>query len=248
MTASAGDHSAPERDAPESHGTPSRMSLTEASRLLHAARHHDEIVITGMGVAREWMALGAGPLDLVYVPSSMGQATSVGLGLALAVPDRKVIVCNGDGSMLMNLGSLVSISAAAPGNLVVLVFDNGVYEITGAQPTPGAARGRQDGRDIDFAAIAQACRFRSTRHVHDAASWERDVRAILDAPGPTFVVLDVAPVPNAPGPRSPGPGAERARRFMTAVAKSDQALHPPGAADRAVPGAGLGRGDGRAPA
>ncbi len=231
MTGSAGSRATPGRNSPESRRTRSRMPLSEVVRLLHTARYHDEIVVTAMGVAREWIGLGAGPLDLVYVPSSMGHATSLGLGLALARPDRKVIVCNGDGSMLMNLGSLVSIPAAAPGNLVVLVFDNGVYEITGSQPTPGAASGRQDGRDIDFVAIAQACRFRSTLRVDDLAAWKRDVRAILDAPGPTFAVLDVAPVPNAPGPRSPGPGAERARRFMAALATSDPATHRSAAVD-----------------
>ena len=55
----------------------------------------------------------------------------------MAQPERRVIVCNGDGSMLMNLGSLVTIAAQAPRNLVVIVLDNGVYEVTGAQPVPG---------------------------------------------------------------------------------------------------------------
>ena len=94
-----------------------------------------------MSPARDWMTLPQQPLDVVFVPSAMGHATSIGLGLALAQPDRRVIVCNGDGSMLMNLGSLVSIAGAGATNLVVLVFDNGVYEVTGSQPTPGSRPG-----------------------------------------------------------------------------------------------------------
>ena len=114
------------------------MPLVEAIGVVHRARREEDVVISAMGAAREWMALGTGPLDWVFVPSSMGQATALGLGLALARPDRRIIVLNGDGGMLMNLGSLVTISACAPANLVILLFDNGVYEITGAQPTPSS--------------------------------------------------------------------------------------------------------------
>ena len=113
-----------------------RISLVDSLTVLHAVRS-EEVVITTMAAAREWQKLGKHPLDFVLVPSSMGQATSLGLGIALARPDRKVVVANGDGSMLMNLGSLVTMTAQAPPNLTVIVFDNGVYEVTGGQPTPG---------------------------------------------------------------------------------------------------------------
>lgn len=89
-----------------------RMTLTQAVELLHAARK-GEVVVTTMGSARAWQKLGTNPLDLIYVPSSMGQGTSIGLGIALAQPRRQVVVCSGDGSMLMNLGSLVTIGAGA---------------------------------------------------------------------------------------------------------------------------------------
>ena len=68
------------------------MPLRDALQALHAARRDDDVVVTTMGAAREWMALGTHPLDLVLVPSSMSQATSVALGLALAQPRRRVIV------------------------------------------------------------------------------------------------------------------------------------------------------------
>jgi sulfopyruvate decarboxylase subunit beta len=193
-----------------------KMPLLAAVGVVRDVRRGDEIVVTTMGVSREWMRLGAGPLDFTYVPSAMGHASSLGLGLALARPDRRVIVCNGDGSMLMNLGSLVSITAAAPRNLALLVYDNGVYEVTGAQLTPASPSARA-GRTVDFAALARAAGFDAVHRFGDAETWRREARTVLDAPGPVFVALDVAPVPGAVGPRSPGPPAERARAFMAAL-------------------------------
>ena len=195
----------------------SRVDLRAAVAALHSARRADDLVISTMAAAREWMALGAGPLDIVFVPSSMGQAPSVGLGLALARPERRVIVANGDGSMLMNLGALVTITAAAPRNLVLIVFSNGVYEVTGAQPTPGSAAGRTDGADIDFVGMARACGFRSVARFTEIGAWKQALPGILESEGPTFVLVDVAPVPDGPGPRSPGPAGARARAFMTAL-------------------------------
>ena len=201
-------------------GATQRMQLPEAIAALHGARGDDDIVITTMAAAREWMALGASTLDIVFVPSSMGQATSVGLGLALARPERRVIVANGDGSMLMNLGSLVTITAAAPANLLVIVFSNGVYEVTGAQPTPGSAAARADRSDVDFAGIATACGFRSVSRFSDLASWTAALPGILVSNGPRFVLVAVAPVQDGPGPRSPGPAGARARAFMAALSGS----------------------------
>ncbi|MBI5600699.1 MAG: thiamine pyrophosphate-binding protein [Gemmatimonadetes bacterium] len=191
--------------------TLARMSQMEALRVLHAARRASDVVITSMGAARDWMVLGAGPLDLPLVPSSMGTAPAIGLGIALAQPERRVIVVNGDGAMLMHLGSLVTITAAAPANLTLILADNGVYEVTGAQPTPGSPGARSDGAYVDFVGMARAAGFRSVHHWSTAAEWEQHVEMILDTPGPTFVLLDVARVPGAVGPRSPGPAPERAR-------------------------------------
>src|SRR5215216_3083981 len=112
------------------------MSAKDAIVAVHGARAERDIVVTTMTPARDWMTLPQHALDMVLVPSAMGHATSMGLGLALAQPDRRVIVCNGDGSMLMNLGSLVSIAAAGTTNMIVIVFENGVYEVTGSQPIP----------------------------------------------------------------------------------------------------------------
>jgi sulfopyruvate decarboxylase subunit beta len=84
--------------------TPARMNAMDALRAVHATRRDQDVVVTTMTPARDWMKLPQHPLDMVLVPSAMSHATSMGLGIALAQTDRRVIVCNGDGSMLMNLG------------------------------------------------------------------------------------------------------------------------------------------------
>ncbi|HEX3867704.1 MAG TPA: thiamine pyrophosphate-dependent enzyme [Gemmatimonadaceae bacterium] len=177
---------------------------------MHEARSPRDVVITTMTTARDWMTLPQQPLDVVFVPSAMGHATSLGLGIALAQPDRRVIVCNGDGSMLMNLGSLVSIVAAGAPNLVVLVFENGVYEVTGAQPVPGAGV-------VDYAGMARAAGFTSVFDVDDLDVWRHDVQEILNAPGPAFACVHVAPLEGVAGPKSPGPARDRAARLIAAL-------------------------------
>ena len=194
------------------------LTLVGALRVLRARRGEQDVVISAMGAAREWMALGTHPLDWVFVPSSMGQATALGLGMVLARPDRRIIVLNGDGGMLMNLGSLVTISAQAPANLVILLFDNGVYEVTGSQPTPGAGPARADRTPIDFLALARASGIRSTFRFSTSAAWSDGLDAVLAATGPTVAVLEVPPVPGGLGPRSPGPAPARAKAFMAALA------------------------------
>lgn len=187
-----------------------RMAAKDALVAIHGARRDEDVVVTTMSPARDWMTLPQHPLDLVLVPSAMGHATSIGLGLALAQPGRRVIVCNGDGSMLMNLGSLISITAARATNLVVLVFDNGVYEVTGAQPIPSPGA-------VDFVAIARGSGFASVFEYGDLDQWRDDVERVLNAPGPTLALLHVEPVLGIPGPRSPGPAPERARRLSEAL-------------------------------
>lgn len=200
---------------------PHGMPLTTAVALVRERRGPEDVVVSSMGSAREWMALGPlHDLDLVLVPSAMGHATSMGLGLALAQPSRRVIVLSGDGSLLMNLGTLVTISAQAPPNLVVVLFVNGIYEVTGAQDTPAAPSARAGGDTLDFAAMARACGLSSVLRFSTQAEWSAGIRGALDAMGPTLVVLDVLPVPNAVGPRSPGPTRERGPRFMQALRRS----------------------------
>ena len=119
-----------------------------------------------------------------YLPvGSMSKASSVGLGVALAQPDKNVVIFDGDGSLLMNLGSLVTVGKQAPKNLVHILLANDVYALTGAQEIPSAERG-------DLPGMARAAGYASVVNFGDVEAFASELPAILAEDGPTFVVLD----------------------------------------------------------
>lgn len=190
----------------------SGVELLAAMRTLREVRDDRTIVVTTMSAARDWMALGPlHALDFVLVPSSMGQASSLGLGLALARPDLRVVVVNGDGSLLMNLGSLVTIAGLRPPNLTMVVCVNGVYEVTGAQPTPGSLAG------VDFAAVAKGTGWEHVIRCDTQISWHQSLTDDRGSHGPRLIVLETAVTPGGIGPRSPGKAWERAAAFARAL-------------------------------
>jgi sulfopyruvate decarboxylase subunit beta len=129
------------------------------------------------------------PLAFHYNPSAMGGAIPLAAGLALAQPRRKVLVVSGDGSLLMNLGSLVTVVGSGVTNLTIVVLDNRMYEVTGGQKT--AASGGQ----VDFAALARAAGFPSAGTFRDLSEWHAEAGALLAARGPRLVSLRVQPTP-----------------------------------------------------
>src|SRR5215813_9411500 len=115
------------------------MSRFELSKRLVAKLRNEEAVIGGIGNSNfDLFAAGKRPQNF-YMLGSMGLAAPIALGVALAQPKRRVIALEGDGSLLMQLGCLSTIATLAPKNLTMVVMDNGVYQITGSQPTPAAA-------------------------------------------------------------------------------------------------------------
>jgi phosphonopyruvate decarboxylase len=124
------------------------------------------------------------PLNL-YTSGAMGQCSLWGLGFALGMPDRKIIVLDGDGSLLMNLGSLVTIANAAPRNLYHFVCENGFYEANGSHPIPGQGR-------IDFAALARAAGIKQSFAFFDQiGQLEAELPKLLALSGPVFGALQV---------------------------------------------------------
>src|SRR4051812_43399578 len=97
----------------------------------------DTIVVPVFQSAFDWMNIRPHPLNYLCV-GAMGQASSHALGLALAMPNERIVVLDGDGSLLMNLGSLVTIGSRRPKNLTHFVSHNGIYEVNGRYPIPGA--------------------------------------------------------------------------------------------------------------
>jgi phosphonopyruvate decarboxylase len=151
------------------------------------AKHRtNEVVLTTMSVAQEWPAYSQSEFDFNAIGTGMGHLPDMALGVAVACPDRKVLCLNGDGSMLMNLGVLVSIANTAPTNLILFVFENEIYEVTGGQPIPG--RGR-----ANFAAMAQGAGFAHTFEFSDLAAFDKDLPNILRLEGPIFVTVQAAP-------------------------------------------------------
>src|SRR5262245_54600948 len=122
------------------------MTRLDATRVLVAALAGEPIVASLGHPAYDLFAAGDRPTNF-YTWGSMGLASSVGLGLAMARPDVQVYVVDGDGSLLMNLGSLATIGWSRPANLVIIVWDNGVYGTTGGQETATA-----HGADLEGAA------------------------------------------------------------------------------------------------
>jgi phosphonopyruvate decarboxylase len=177
------------------------------------ARHRkDEIVVAVYMAAQEITHIS--PHDLNYTfTGAMGQGSSHALGLALGRPDRRIIVFDGDGSLLMNLGSLVTIANQAPKNLVHCLCENGTYETNGAVPIPRAGR-------IGFAELAKTAGYRNTYQLSDVAEWERELPRILKEDGPIFVDLKVEPGEAYPENFARLYSVEHRERFRRALAGS----------------------------
>ena len=195
--------------------TSQAMPLAEALAVIHQHRA-DAVVITTMGAAREWQTLEPHPKDFVYMPSSMGQGPPLGLGIAIAQPDQRVIVVNGDGCTLMNLGCLVTLAAQAPKNFTLVVVDNGVYEVTGGQATIGHPTKRADGQPLKFADLAHAAGFTEVYEFDDAESF-RFEHETLHKPGPVCIVIKTTHQTEDISARSPGPPTERIQALRAAL-------------------------------
>ncbi len=174
-----------------------------------AAHRDDKIVVTTMSAVAVWPQLSDTPLDFAYIPSSMSQGPALGLGLALAQPNRGVIVVNGDGCTLMSLGSLVT-AANHPANLYLLILDNALYEVTGGQPTAGSGR-------VDFAAIARAAGIRRVYAFDAIDEWRAKAAEALSGPGPVVVWLRVEGRYGQGTPKAPRSMAEQIERLRRAL-------------------------------
>lgn len=158
-----------------------------ALRWLHG-QLMDELVVAGLGnPSYDLFNAGDRPQHF-YMWGAMGCAPSVGLGVALAAPDATVIAMEGDGGVLMNLGALSTIGWTAPSNLVVIVWDNGILDLTGGQSTA-------TGAGTDLAAVARACGVAQSRRISTMDEFQEGVTAALDAPGPWCLIVDTAPTP-----------------------------------------------------
>ena len=186
------------------------MVMTQRQALEVVLPHRGKrIVVTTMSSAGLWPHLSNSPLDFCYIPSAMGHAPSLGQGLALAHPERGVIVFNGDGCTLMSLGNLVTL-AAYPANLFLVILDNGHYEVTGGQPHAGAGR-------VDFAAIARGAGIARVYSFAELVDWQIGAAEALSDPGPVVIHLKVQALLGQKTPKPPMPITEQIQRLQDAL-------------------------------
>jgi thiamine pyrophosphate-dependent acetolactate synthase large subunit-like protein len=145
-----------------------------------------------------------------YMIGSMGLASSIGLGIAKAQPARRVAVLDGDGNVLMNMGTLATIAVAAPANLLHLCFDNGVHASTGAQPTIS--------RRVALDAMAKAAGYGWAERAETPDALRAIAPHVATRPGPGFLLVrtELGP-PGPPGPRIPFTPVEMSARMRRAL-------------------------------
>jgi thiamine pyrophosphate-dependent acetolactate synthase large subunit-like protein len=171
------------RREPASHDNAKVMNRFELTKRLVARLKHEEAVIGGIGNTNfDLWSSGQRPQNF-YMLGSMGLAIPIALGVALAQPKRHVIALEGDGSLLMQLGCLATVAMLAPKNLTILIMDNGIYQITGGQPTPAAKS--------DFVAIARGAGIAKSAWVADEEDFDQLIAAALKEGGPTFMAARI---------------------------------------------------------
>ncbi|MGT2439522.1 thiamine pyrophosphate-dependent enzyme [Bradyrhizobium betae] len=160
------------------------MNRFDVTSRLIAKLKHEEAVIGGIGNTNfDLWAAGHRPQNF-YMLGSMGLAFPIALGVALAQPDRRVFALEGDGSLLMQLGALSTIATLKPKNLIMIVMDNGIYQITGAQPTPAASV-------ADIVGIATASGLANSAWAADEEDFERLVDTAMSASEPSLIAVRI---------------------------------------------------------
>ncbi len=189
------------------------MTRLEATRIVVDGLQHEPVVASLGHPAYDLYACGD-RAENFYTWGSMGVTSSIALGLALARPDLRVIALDGDGSLLMNLGTLATIAACRPANLVVIVMDNGCYGTTGGQPTFTAGRANLEGaaRALGVPTAIAAC---TAAQLRDALATCRQVA------GPTIVIAKVEET--FPTTKPPLDCVYIKQRFMAAIGNPEPA-------------------------
>jgi thiamine pyrophosphate-dependent acetolactate synthase large subunit-like protein len=160
-----------------------RLDRRAAMRTLLEKRG-DLLLVTGLG-STTWDAASVGDDERnFYLWGAMGAACMVGLGLAIAQPERRVLVVTGDGEMLMGLGSLATIGVQRPQNLAIAIFDNGHYGETGMQAS-------HTEETVELTGIARACGFDETFDITDEVGLRDFAARVHDAAPPLFARIAI---------------------------------------------------------
>jgi sulfopyruvate decarboxylase subunit beta len=177
--------------------------------------HQGEVIAAVYGAAFDLLRMQPDPLLFVSF-GAMGLLSSQALGIALGRPDKRIIVLDGDGSLLMNLGTLVTIGEIAPPNFIHFVCENGTYEANGGHPIPGQGR-------VRFADLARAAGYRNAYEFSELEDFKARIGSILRETGPVFIALKIEPGEPSPQPWSFIHGAASRNQFRAAL----NAAEPP---------------------
>jgi sulfopyruvate decarboxylase subunit beta len=145
----------------------------------------DEIVLTAWQSSYPWEQLSPSKFNYPAV-RTMGECSTFGLGLSIARPDKRIVILEGDGSLCMNLGSLITIANAAPPNFYQFILHNRVYETTGGQTLPNVEY-------LDLAMIARGAGISQVHRYSDLKAVTRELPKVMNEKGPVFIVLDIEP-------------------------------------------------------
>ena len=180
-TGTAGAHNTPRAGGAHNAKVMNRFDLTKQ---LVGQLGHEEAVVAGIGNANfDLWASGNRPQNF-YMLGSMGLAIPIALGVAIAQPRRHVVALEGDGSLLMQLGCLATVAMRAPKNLTIVLWDNGIYQITGSQPTASAS-------SADLVAIARGSGIANSAWAADEDDFERLVASALKDGGPSLIAARI---------------------------------------------------------
>lgn len=184
------------------------MRRSEAIAIVLERLRHELVVAANGWISRETCA-ARDRAENFYMLGSMGMASSIALGLALTQTDRRVVVFDGDGNLLMALGTLAMVAERQPVNFLHIVFDNEVYGSTGGQRSLSA--------QVALDAMAQAAGYAHVVRVVDAEGLEAALTELLETNGPSFILIKVTPEADGDAPRVPHEPewiAERLRRTV----------------------------------
>ena len=140
--------------------------------------------VATMQAASPWKDAGQSAQDHVDASDCMGSAASLGLGLAVGAPDRKVMVLDGDGSLLMQLGSLVTVASLAPSNYYHFIFYNGLYQSSGNQTIPGHGK-------TDLCQVALASGYKKAWRVSSKGEFLEALPEIMNSEGPVLIEIEI---------------------------------------------------------
>lgn len=169
----------------------------------------ETLVVTALGNASYLWAVVRDAPENFYLEDAMGLALPLALGLAVAQPERKVVVVEGDGGLLMHMGGLVTVGAVAPKNLTVLLIQNGLHAASGGQPLTNPA--------LDLAALGRAAGLRRAETIGSVEAFRPALVSALEAHGPSLLALATEPDLDVVVPPAAFDPVVTKRRFMEAI-------------------------------